>query len=478
MDFSNRQNRFVQLHDAPSDYIKAIYESTQYDPFYPVYHIAPKHGLVNDPNGLYELNGEHHIFYQWFPLGPVHGLKHWYHVSTKDFITYHDHGVALYPDQDYDEHGCFSGSTFVENNQASIFYTANKMVDGVAVQTQVLASTDGNGVKKLGVIVNNQETHPTHEFRDPIVYKKDNEYIMLVGAQNLNEEAALELYRGPDFKQLKYCGNVSFSKKSVGFMLECPNYYEEAGQGVFVFSPQGLSSESKYDYKNVFSVVYAVGNEIDLDTLEFSHQGFVELDKGFDFYAPQIYQDESGRRLMYGWLGNSKSVYPTDKNGWAHMLTLPRELQVKDGIIYQSVIDEMNALKQEQLDVTSSMTLPSRQFKLELEVAKTFNISFENEQGDSIVFSGTKDEFKLDRSKMTHMYATDFGTERFAKRRLGAQKIELWFDHSSLEIFCDNGATVFTTRVFIDELSQLKVEGVVGTLHVLDAIKIPYKLVR
>ncbi|MDN3683429.1 hypothetical protein QW180_01620 [Vibrio sinaloensis] len=20
-------------------------------------------------------NGEHHLFYQWFPLGPVHGLK-------------------------------------------------------------------------------------------------------------------------------------------------------------------------------------------------------------------------------------------------------------------------------------------------------------------------------------------------------------------------------------------------------------------
>ncbi|WP_197274783.1 hypothetical protein [Halolactibacillus sp. JCM 19043] len=49
------------------------------------------------------------------------------------------------------------------------------------------------------------------------------------------------------------------------------------------------------------------------------------MDKGFDFYAPQTYLDHQGRRIMLGWLGNSKSKYPTDKNGWAHMLTIPRE---------------------------------------------------------------------------------------------------------------------------------------------------------
>lgn len=51
---------------------------------------------MNDPNGLCEINGIHHIFYQWFPAGPVHGLKHWYHLTTKDFIHYEDHGVAMY----------------------------------------------------------------------------------------------------------------------------------------------------------------------------------------------------------------------------------------------------------------------------------------------------------------------------------------------------------------------------------------------
>ena len=109
MDFSNRQNRFVRIHEVSEEYLADIEHKTQTDPFYPSYHIAPKHGLLNDPNGLSYFNGEHHIFYQWFPLGPVHGLKHWYHVSTKDFVNFTDRGIAMYPDQDYDHHGCYTG---------------------------------------------------------------------------------------------------------------------------------------------------------------------------------------------------------------------------------------------------------------------------------------------------------------------------------------------------------------------------------
>ncbi|XKG65805.1 hypothetical protein LG336_07800 [Mesobacillus maritimus] len=44
--------------------------------------------------------------------------------------------------------------------------------------------------------------------------------------------------------------------------------------------------------------------------------------------APQTYEDGKGRRILIGWLGNSKSEYPSDKNGWAHMLTIPRELTI------------------------------------------------------------------------------------------------------------------------------------------------------
>ena len=116
-DFSNHQNRHIRIMDMPAEYFQRIQETTRNDPYYPVWHIAPKCGLMNDPNGLCEINGIHHIFYQWFPAGPVHGLKHWYHLTTKDFIHYEDHGVAMYPDTESDSFGCYTGLALKEGEQ-------------------------------------------------------------------------------------------------------------------------------------------------------------------------------------------------------------------------------------------------------------------------------------------------------------------------------------------------------------------------
>ncbi|MNO00328.1 Sucrose-6-phosphate hydrolase [compost metagenome] len=58
------------------------------------------------------------------------------------------------------------------------------------------------------------------------------------------------------------------------------------------------------------------------------HGGFDELDRGFDFYAPQTMASSDGRRILIGWMGLPDIEYPTDRNGWAHCLTLPRELSL------------------------------------------------------------------------------------------------------------------------------------------------------
>ena len=42
----------------------------------------------------------------------------------------------------------------------------------------------------------------------------------------------------------------------------------------------------------------------------------MELDNGFDFYAPQTFIDEYGKRILIGWMGLPDT--PTDEEGWAH----------------------------------------------------------------------------------------------------------------------------------------------------------------
>lgn len=472
MDFSNRQNRFVRLDEVSDEYLADIKQQAKTDPYYPSYHIAPHHGLINDPNGLSFFNGEHHIFYQWFPLGPVHGLKHWYHVSTKDFVHYQDRGIAMYPDQPYDQHGCYTGVGVEHQGALHLFYTANLLdKDGRGYPSQALAVMDSQGkIDKKGVIVPFNSESYTQEFRDPVIVQRGDKFHMLIGAQTHDKCGCLALYSGDAIDRYQHQGDIDVGLADFGYMWECPNYYEDEEHGVFIFSPQGVSSDSKYDLNNVFSVVYMLGEPIDFNSKSFSNQGYIELDKGFDFYAPQTYLDDKGRRILIGWLGNSKSEYPTDKNNWAHMLTLPRELTIDQDRLVQTPIKELESLRQSTLSLKPSQTLQSTAFELEVLVKDEFSITFANRLGHKLVFRGNRDELTLDRTLVSQPHAERFGTVRYAKRLLREQTIRIYVDHSSLEIFADHGKTTFTSRLFIHKLDQLVIEQGEGKLHYLSSL--------
>lgn len=472
MDFTKPENRYTQLHQVSAEYLASIRAKTKADPYYPSYHVAPHHGLLNDPNGLSYFNGAHHIFYQWFPLGPIHGLKHWYHVSTKDFVSYQDHGVALYPDQPYEKHGCYTGVGVNHKNENGddalyLFYTANLKEDGERKPTQILAVMDkDNHIEKKGIVVDVPTEYDRH-FRDPVIIQRGSDYHMLIGAQGLDNKGCLALYSGNKIDQYSHQGRIDVGLDDFGYMWECPNYFENDEHGVFLFSPQGVTTNNKYDLKNVYSVVYMVGKPIDFANRTFDCGEYIELDKGFDFYAPQIYKDNQNRTILLGWLGNSESEYPTDKNMWAHTLTLPRELSIEGDRLVQTPIKELEALRSETVAIDSQVALKSTAFELNLAVGNEFEIRFENAQGHNMVFAGNTSEFSLDRSQVSELHAEKFGTVRFAKRLESAQNVRIFVDNSTIEIFADSGKTAFTSRIFIQDLSCVKVTGAKGELHYL-----------
>src|SRR5690625_4335087 len=84
-------------------------------------------------------------------------------------------------------------------------------------------------------------------------------------------------------------------------------------------------------YHNVYQRGYAIGS-FDESKQVLSLGEFDELDRGFDFYAPQTFKNHDGRIIMYGWAGVPDAVEhvnPTIEKGWQHCLTLPRELVLK-----------------------------------------------------------------------------------------------------------------------------------------------------
>ena len=76
---------------------------------------------------------------------------------------------------------------------------------------------------------------------------------------------------------LVICGNV-------------PDFFELGGKKILSVSPQGLDSE-EYCFQNLYQSGYFV-----LQNGAVKAENFREWDMGFDFYAPQTFEDANGRR--------------------------------------------------------------------------------------------------------------------------------------------------------------------------------------
>ena len=87
------------------------------------YHMEPPIGWMNDPNGLIFWNGKYHLYYQFNPYGVRPSNMAWGHFESPDLIKYSNHGIAIYPEIEKLETGCYTGSAFIENNEPKFIYT-------------------------------------------------------------------------------------------------------------------------------------------------------------------------------------------------------------------------------------------------------------------------------------------------------------------------------------------------------------------
>lgn len=86
----------------------------------PEFHLSPRIGWMNDPNGFTYYNGKYHMFYQYHPYNTNWGPMHWGHAVSEDLLHWEYLPAALAPDQEYDQNGCFSGSALTQIGRAHV----------------------------------------------------------------------------------------------------------------------------------------------------------------------------------------------------------------------------------------------------------------------------------------------------------------------------------------------------------------------
>jgi len=430
------------------------------------FHIAPKTGWLNDPNGLCQFRGVYHAFFQFNPVWPNIDTKYWRHFTSTDLLHWKDEGTPLVTDIAEDRNGVYSGSACVRRGMASdggdlmcLYYTGNVVYkddpeagmdfvhSGREANEILVTSEDGINFSEKSVLLRNSD-YPdvcTLHVRDPKVWEQDGKVWMLLGARDKDDEGMVLLYGSDDGRTWRIKSQV-YSQNKFGYMWECPNIVQIDGKDFLAVCPQGLPDEVDR-WQNLWQAGYFPLKGSILDTVLVDETTFVEWDLGYDFYAPQVFVDDSGRTILIGWMGTFEENRTSAPDGmlWAHCLTVPRVLTVgEDGLLRQNPAPELEAGRGESVSLHASKHVAIDEHRADIVIEGIEGVGALEFDDDAfeVAYTGQKLE-------------VSFANAKVAGGRIDRQvpldhldDLRVLVDTSAIEIYANGGQTVFSTRWF------------------------------
>lgn len=474
----NRKKEFLNLvtnlNQIPRTKLNFEIENVQKSPFRQHFHIESPFGMLGDPNGFSYFNGKYHLFHQWFPMkyskNPNYFQEGWYHWISDNLIDWHPLGEAMSNDTSYDKYGVYSGSALPVKDRLFLMYNGNNWINTETnnwkrVPSQLGAFMDiNNHVEKLKtpLIIGPLKGYTGH-FRDPKIFRKNNRYYAVTGAQRHDLKGTVLFFESEDLRNWKNLGEIKPDFNKTGYMWECPDYFEINNKGILLFCPQGLLSDGN-QFLNAFQACYALGDPIDFNNLNFNAKKFNEIDLGFDFYAPQTMLSTDGRRILSAWMAVMNSNSPTVKYHYDGCEIFPRELTIKNNKLFQRPIREIkllykkifsNKIKVSGLTKIEVGNENCRDIKMKINCLDSKQFIFdlfadkEDQERLRLIFNKMKNRFIIDRSKAGIDFESEFGNERSCSLDLNKEiTLRIVQDISSAEIFLNNGEKVFTMRIF------------------------------
>ncbi len=473
----------------------------------PKFHFSPCVGWTNDPNGFSYYKGMYHLFYQSNPYDTVWDSMHWGHAVSRDLLHWEYLPAAMAPDEAYDDAGCFSGSALeLDDGRQLLMYTGVHKEGGdhgEELQTQCIAVGDGLDYKKY-------EKNPVldasvlpeglsrNDFRDPKIWKgEDGRYHCVVGARRKNRACgedtmckdngacgightqegeasdldglgAILLFGSPDGFSWNFESVLVENDGRFGKMWECPDFFLLDGKYVLLCSPQDMLPEG-FEYHNGNGTLCLIG-DYDKTAKKFSFEKNQTVDYGIDFYATQTTLTPDGRRIMIAWMQNWDTC---DQNGakerkWFGQMTLPRELSIQDGRLYQRPVRELllyrsNKVEYQKVGFEGELSLDGvegRIVDMELtirrkegaEAYKKFAVRFAQDERYRTALSYRPYEsiLKLDRKFSGSRRAYIHQRRSLVREKDGELKLRIILDRFSVEVFINDGEQVMTATVMTD----------------------------
>lgn len=364
------------LRDVFSGFMKDVHPTELHYERQPRYHVRPRQGWLNDPNGPIFVNGKYHVFFQHNAdeRAASWGNIVWGHSVSPDLVHWEVAESILTTPPAYERAGAWSGSMFKRGEDIVALYTCT---DGRFRNAQCEALADDASLSTFTRNPNNPVIRDppkgvdARAFRDPTApYRYKGRDHTLIGATDDDHGAILtyEIFRGhrgyehrgsfyaaPAGRGTGGSGDHQFCRSwrdgpgCASLMLECPDVFESNGRTVLKLS---LGAALRQD-------VVLIGSVEDGPTFRAVQHGeapaprcdgaahlpgAVALDCG-SAYAAKSFTDPKGRRVSWAWLPDWGGPATPDALLYNGTLTLPRLVTWEQGEVRARLLPELAKLR-------------------------------------------------------------------------------------------------------------------------------------
>ena len=221
-------------------------------------------------------------------------------------------------------------------------------------------------------------------------------------------------------------------------------------------------------YQNKHCVVYISG-QTDFETGRFHIDEYQDLDSGFDLYAPQTMTLPDGRIIMIAWKEMWARTHYTKEQGFVGTYTLPRELEYRDGRLYQYPVREIEQFRGAKTQL-EQIRLHDGGFEISGFEGNVYELNLTMKREDAArmgvrILKGPDHEtcIYLDALERTVVFdRTKGGREIRGEEadncvrkcdieRIDTVDLRIFVDVTSVEVFVDGGRYTFTGNVYPEE---------------------------
>ena len=435
--------------------------------FRPRFHFSPQQNWKNDPHGLIYHADEYHLFYQHHAHDSVWGPMCWGHAVSADRVTWQHLPIAISPDQ---IGGIWTGCVVDDRRNTSGFSADGALVAVYSYEDQSvgLAYSTDRGRTWQRYPGNPVIPSPGGNFRDPQVFwwEESQRWHMAISC-----EQSIHFFASVDLRDWQKTGEFT-AAMGKDAPWEVPDIFHfdlgEQRHWVLLVSMNGALAGG-------LGVRYFIG-EFDGQTFhtqdELAEDGW--LDFGPDNYAGSTWKDTpDSRRVYLAWMNDWRYAESVPTQVWRGAATIPRELELVETAqgfrIIQRPLSELKQLRGNKnqwrhTSIAAGENLiadirgnqyelclqlrPRAATEVGLHVLKGCNCELD------IRYHTQQETLSVNRMNSGQVgFHGDFPAIASSKINLLGEtlSLQIFVDHSLVEVFANQGEAVISMQVFPDE---------------------------